>query len=427
MISPIRIFPPQNWQDFEHLTLKLWGEIWNVPNEIEFNSESGSKQKGVDIYCVPKNERGYFGIQCKNKKLFCKYGKPNKLTKATIANEIEKAKDFIPKLERLVIATSFGKDGDLEEYVREVNLSHINNGLFRVQLCFWDYFSRKIPEYENVYNWYLKNQNFEKSKSVFISFENDITEKTFSPEFVKNYVTYRLQTDDEKLEEKTEFQKVIKEFQKENCFGFINRIFNFSNKIPDNILTSDKILVNGVDIKSQEYIESTYPRQKLDSNNIPIIVSNLIKDKQEFGFKIKISNNGRSVIEDFKLSFRMEGDFESVEVNPPRISDIKTYEATTWINNRYGLFEPSKNFITQKDYSVSKKVILTPKLAKEGVIKIKWTLLARDFSDEGKLTINVRPKYIERKKTMYVLRSEKCKSEVEFSHKMIEGNYQLNW
>lgn len=57
MISPKRIHPPQNWQSFELLTLKLWGEIWNVPNEIEFNSESGSKQKGVDIYCVPKNEK----------------------------------------------------------------------------------------------------------------------------------------------------------------------------------------------------------------------------------------------------------------------------------------------------------------------------------------------------------------------------------
>ncbi len=423
MISPIRIFPPQNWQDFEHLTLKLWGEIWDVPNEIDFNSESGSKQKGVDIYCIPKNEKVYFGIQCKNKKLFCKYGKPNKLTKATIDKEIEKAKNFRPKLEMLIIATSFGKDGDLEEYVREVNLNHFENGLFRVQICFWDYFTRKIPEYEDVYNWYFKNQNFEKSKSVFISFENDRTEKTFSPEFIKNNVTYRLQTDDEKLKEKTEFQKVFEDFQRENNLGFLNRIFNFSNKISDNVFASKKILINGVDIRSQEYIESTYPRLKSDSNSIPTIVSNFITDKQEFSFKVKIKNNGRSVIDDFKLSFKMEGDFESAEVDPPRISEINTYNATTWINNKFGLIEPSKNFIVQKDSFISKKIIITPKLAKVEKIKIKWALLARDFSDEGELIINIEPKFIKKQKTMYVLKNEECKSQVEFSYKMTESIY----
>lgn len=330
MISPIRIPPPQNWQDFEHLALKLWGEIWNVPNDIEFNSELGSNQKGVDIYCVPKNERGYFGIQCKNKKLFCKYGKPNKLTKSTIDKEIEKAKSFVPKLEKLIIATSFGKDSELEEYVRSVNLNHINNGLFKIQICFWDYFSRKIPEYENVYNWYLKNQNFENEKSVFISFKSDKTEKSFSPDFIKTHVTYRLQTNDEKLEEKSANQKVFKEFQKENGLSFFrDRIFNFSNKISDNVFESKKILINGVDIRSQEYIESRYPREKINFNCAPIIAHNPIQDKQLCGFKIKISNNGRSVIDDFKLSFRIEGDFENVKVISPRISEIVTYDPTT--------------------------------------------------------------------------------------------------
>ncbi|MFD1062039.1 hypothetical protein ACFQ1Q_02175 [Winogradskyella litorisediminis] len=427
MISPKRIHPPQNWQSFELLTLKLWGEIWNVPNEIEFNSESGSKQKGVDICCIPKNEKEYFGIQCKNTKLFCKYGKIQKLTKVTIDEEIEKAKEFKPKLEQLVIATSFTKDGELEEYLREINLKHIKSGIFRVQICFWEYFSRKIQEYDNIENWYLNNQNFVSQKSVYVSFENDKSEKNVSPEFIKNNVTYRLQTEDEKLEEKTAFQKAYKEFQSENKLSFINRIFNFSNKISDKILTSDKILINGVDIKSQEYIESTYPKQKLGTNIVPKFLNNLIKDEQEFSFKIKIKNDGRSVIDDFKLSFQIEGDFENVQVNPPRISELKTYNATTWINDRFGLFEPSKNFIIQKDTSISKKIIVTPKLAKEGEIKIKWTLLARDFNDEGELKINIKPKYIESQKTMYVLRTEDCKSEIEYNHKMIEGNYQLNW
>lgn len=427
MISPIRIFPPQNWQDFEHLTLKLWGEIWNVPNEIDFNSESGSKQKGVDVYCVPKDEKGYFGIQCKNKKLFCKYGNHNKLTKATINKEIEKAKEFRPNLEKLIIATSFGKDGVLEEYVRTINLEHINTGLFRIQICFWDYFSRKIAEYENVYNWYLKNQNFENSKSISVSFENDKSEISFEPEFIKNQVTYRLQTENEKLEEKQQFRKTYENLKIENKSSFFSKLFNFSNKLSDEVFANHKILINGVDINSQEYIESTYPKRKQEFNEVPRIVSNLIEDKQQFAFRIKIKNDGRSAIDDFKLSFQVEGQFKSLMINPPRISEIKNYNATTWINDKFGLFEPTKNFIIQKDYSLSKKIILIPNIAEEGKIKIKWSFLARDFNNEGEMTIMIEPKFIERQTTMYVLKEEDCKTEIEFSNKMTEGIHQLNW
>ncbi|MDP9959307.1 hypothetical protein J2T04_001186 [Chryseobacterium lathyri] len=35
MKASINIHPPKNWQDFETLCLKLWGEIWNIPHEID--------------------------------------------------------------------------------------------------------------------------------------------------------------------------------------------------------------------------------------------------------------------------------------------------------------------------------------------------------------------------------------------------------
>jgi hypothetical protein len=40
---------PENWQDFESLCKKLWGEIWNCP-EIKKNGRKGQPQHGVDIY-----------------------------------------------------------------------------------------------------------------------------------------------------------------------------------------------------------------------------------------------------------------------------------------------------------------------------------------------------------------------------------------
>ena len=57
---------PKNWQDFETLCKKLWGEIWQCP-EIQKNGRLGQNQNGVDIYGKPKGEDEYYGIQCKGK------------------------------------------------------------------------------------------------------------------------------------------------------------------------------------------------------------------------------------------------------------------------------------------------------------------------------------------------------------------------
>lgn len=67
MKSPFNIHPPKNWQDFETLCLKLWGEIWNIPHEIDFNSDNAQGQHGVDIYGPVNGGKDYYGIQCKNK------------------------------------------------------------------------------------------------------------------------------------------------------------------------------------------------------------------------------------------------------------------------------------------------------------------------------------------------------------------------
>lgn len=57
---------PVNWQDFESLCKKLWGEIWHCPS-IKKNGRQGQSQNGVDIYGIPAGETDYFGIQCKGK------------------------------------------------------------------------------------------------------------------------------------------------------------------------------------------------------------------------------------------------------------------------------------------------------------------------------------------------------------------------
>ena len=49
---------PENWQDFESLCKKLWGEIFSIPNKIKKNGRLGQEQAGVDVYgilCVKRN------------------------------------------------------------------------------------------------------------------------------------------------------------------------------------------------------------------------------------------------------------------------------------------------------------------------------------------------------------------------------------
>jgi hypothetical protein len=56
MIAPTQIRKPENWQDFEKLCKKLWGEIWDCSDTIQRNGRSGQNQNGVDIFGLPKNE-----------------------------------------------------------------------------------------------------------------------------------------------------------------------------------------------------------------------------------------------------------------------------------------------------------------------------------------------------------------------------------
>ena len=67
MIASSQLKKPENWQDFEKLCKKLWGEIWGCSDTIQRNGRLGQSQNGVDVYGLPKDEKAYYGIQCKGK------------------------------------------------------------------------------------------------------------------------------------------------------------------------------------------------------------------------------------------------------------------------------------------------------------------------------------------------------------------------
>lgn len=181
---------PENWQDFESLCKKLWGVVWEVPNKIKKNGRSGQVQHGVDIYAIPKNEKKYWGIQCKGKDEYTK----SKLTKREIDLELEKAENFTPKLEVFIFATTSNKDSDIEEYIRIKDIENKEKNSFEILLFCWEDIVDLIEENRDVYNFYMHSNKYKSDYNfeVYVSeFENkDIL---LEPEFYMTTTNYKVE------------------------------------------------------------------------------------------------------------------------------------------------------------------------------------------------------------------------------------------
>lgn len=154
-----KIIPkPVNWQDFESLCKKLYGEIWQCQSTISKNGRNGQSQNGVDIYGIPKGENEYFGIQCKGKDDYAK----TELTEAEIDNEIENAKKFQPKLKQFIIATTGNKDAKIEEFVRKKNVDSRANGGFEIVVRHWEDLADLIEENQVTFDWYVSGKQLGK-------------------------------------------------------------------------------------------------------------------------------------------------------------------------------------------------------------------------------------------------------------------------
>lgn len=177
---------PTNWQDFENLCKKLWGEIWSCA-EIKKNGRAGQSQNGVDIYGIPRGETEFYGIQCKGKDEYS----DKQFTEKEILKEIENAKNFKPCLKKFYFATTALKDAFIETIIREKNIEHINAGLFEVHLFSWEDIVDLIDENRHTYDWYLKSQKFKTKKEVKITFDDDLIEIERMVSFIRVIIDKR--------------------------------------------------------------------------------------------------------------------------------------------------------------------------------------------------------------------------------------------
>jgi len=359
MIAPTNIHPPKNWQDFETLCLKLWGEIWQIPHEIEFNSDNSQGQQGVDIYGLIDNGLSFYGIQCKNKKLNLIDGSPNRLTISDVQAEIDNASNFKPALRKLIIATSLPKDQKLEEYVRIKSLEHAQNGNFTIQICFWEFFERKILEFQKVYDWYLKNENFHKVSSISVLFSGGVSEKDYHPKFQRTINRYTTQR---------EPPVVAPDF---------NRLFK-----------DPKLNISDFQKSLDDYHRLRY---KASDMRMP-----QIEWQQNCWFSLQLKNTGQKVIEDFKVKLVFDGDFKQVGAesrnqifNPGFTNNVKEYSNTY----RALYIEPEQNILVQGEAISTGSIYLEPSMQEATDVKLNWKLLARDFEDSGTLLIHIQPKY----------------------------------
>lgn len=431
-----RIYPPLNWFDFEQLCLKLWGEIWQIPNEIDLNSTNSQGQDGVDIYGIPKGEKEYFGIQCKNYKDEKKSGARNRITKKTIDTEILNAEKFSPPLQHFIIATSLEKDKNIEEYVRTINQKRLASNQFTVQICFWEYISQMLYDHKDIYNWYNNVQNLSQNKQLTVSFKGseDPIKITYTPTYIKLTKVYRLETQDDIDKEKQRDQEALTAFSKvypDFSPPYYERVLDwlFRRKISDKI-RSKELFINGVNIRSDEYKKSLYPKEVTAFSNFRLSLNPIADDKDPLSFRIILNNIGDSVIEDYKLRLYFEGDFEKIDTRNPRLSEIfaKTIKHDVFINENACLIQPENNFLVQKDFFVSEPIILTPKLATETEVKIQWELISRDYNNKGELYIHIKPKFELKTREYLVLNVDDCKEVIEYKYRTYEYSpAQLNW
>lgn len=144
-ISNFQFPPPKNWQDFESLCRDLWCEIWKDPN-TQKNGRSGQEQYGVDIYGRPNEGKFWAGVQCKGKDSYT-----NKIvTEKELLTEVEKAKNFTPKLSQWILATTSVRDAKIQQKAREITNEHKKKGLFSVHIRFWDDILEDIGKYSHL-------------------------------------------------------------------------------------------------------------------------------------------------------------------------------------------------------------------------------------------------------------------------------------
>lgn len=355
---------PENWQDFENLCKKLWGELWGIPHKIKKNGRLGQLQDGVDIYGIPKGENAHWGIQCK--------GKNDDylnviLSKKEIDKEINKARNFLPKLDVFIIATTQSKDVVIEQHVRERDIESRESSGFEIILFCWEDIVDLIQENRETLNWYLEINNFREKYDFEVTFENSSNKIKVHPKFLKLTTKYRTLPP--------------------------------SFEVPKSILNISRQL--------QMMVPPT-----------PLIYGSNEENKSWCSLSIIIRNTGNVTLENWYLKLKLD---EVLKMSDGfHVSNMLNTETkkmiydsrTLWSyddNNEF-LYKPlNDNPLVQKS-SKTFDFFFIPNFQQKSM-KISWELLARDFDKSGMLEVEIIPEFTTETKYVEVEKKDHFKED----------------
>jgi hypothetical protein len=362
---------PENWQDFESLCKKVWGEIWQCP-EIAKNGRSGQSQCGVDVYGIPAFDTSYYGIQCKGKDDYTNA----KLTSSEVDNEIEKAKKFEPALKKLYFATTANKDVAIESYIRTRNVQNRELGLFEVHLFSWEDIVDLLEENKETYNWYVRKLDFKTRYNVKLTFQNNDLQIDVTPEFKQYNVSY-----------------------------IDKALLDQLNYNPDDALESTLKLVNPSmrsytrkKLKEQAFkVDEDTEEERCDVQPVHFYSNMGLYHRSNKRFnlscctiRLKLTNTGSEVIENYKIYFSITNviNADTVDKRDHFLDMFKYTYDTSFNTSSGGTIRPKDNILVQNDSITFDEICIRP-IVGESDITLQWKLVAKDYADQGELTIKV--------------------------------------
>lgn len=346
---------PANWQDFEELCKRLWGEIWECP-EIARHGRLGQNQHGVDIFGIPAGKDNYYGIQCKGKDEYT----DQQFTEKEIDEEIEKAKSFDPPLEMYYLATTAVKDAKIEAHVRRKNIELRKVGLFGVALFSWEDIVDLIDTNKRTHDYYVRGQKYEALKSADVTFSNGLTEITLQPQFEKNVTIYR---------------------RKPMSAATLPEGYPLSG------LAATMAAINKLQESVKGISYSPPPRTKYNLSYVK--------------FNMVIYNSGIDSLEDYKVRFHFEGNVQDVNYDNihEKASTImaavqfigpKNRDVILYKDKLSGVFLPHRTRLVGRDSYTSDDIYIKVP-PKEVDIILHWELLAKEYNIQGTLLIHINP------------------------------------
>jgi hypothetical protein len=134
---------PKNWQDFETQIRELFACVLNDPN-TQKNGRSGQEQNGVDVYGY-RTEHCLVGVQCKQKL-------EKQVTDEELLAEVNKAKNFKPKISEFFLVTTAPRDQKIQETARQItrDLAQTDHPI-RVVVWGWEDIEEHATQYKDAW------------------------------------------------------------------------------------------------------------------------------------------------------------------------------------------------------------------------------------------------------------------------------------